>query len=71
MAATMNFGDILEAADALPLDDQRALASVLWRRASEAGRRRLIDDVGASRAELERGDAKIMTANEIMAALEP
>ena len=70
MPATMTFGDILDAADALPLEDQQELARLLSRRIAAASRQRLVDAVQASRAEFADGLAVEKTVDEIMAEIE-
>ena len=63
----LTFGEILDAAHELPLEKQRQLASILLHGDASPGRQRVLDDLAASRAELERGECRAMSVDEIMA----
>ena len=64
-----HFHEIVDAADALPIEDQVALVKVLKQRIAQQGRARLVADVEAAEAEFEAGLAKISSPEEIMRAI--
>jgi hypothetical protein len=60
------FADVLDAAERLDPDAQAELVAVLNRRLAERGRERIAATVAQARRELESGQAKPMTAAEIV-----
>ena len=66
MPTTMTFDELLDAAEALSLDEQADLVDVLQRRLAEQGRQQIADDVREARAEFERGGLRPMSVDDIM-----
>lgn len=66
MTPTMPFGDVLDAADRLPAEDQQALIEILQRRLLEARRQRLIADVQGANEEFASGKCLTTTPAELM-----
>lgn len=66
MTQAMPFGDVLEAADQLSPEDQRALIAILRRRLAQAGRQRLVADVQESSQEFAAGNCRAVTPDELM-----
>jgi hypothetical protein len=60
-----NFGEILDAADHLPVDEQLALVQILGRRIAERNRAQIVRDVEEGRAELATGQARNASVKEI------
>jgi hypothetical protein len=60
------FAEILDAASALPLDDQNSLLEILQRRIAERNRQQLGRDVAEARAEFAAGKATTASPREIM-----
>jgi hypothetical protein len=65
----MSFGDVLEAADQLSLDEQTTLVEVLNRRIVERRRNDLAGEIQQSRQEYEAGQARPATPDEILKAI--
>ena len=66
MNQAMPFGEVLEAADHLSLDEQQELIAILGRRLAQAGRQRLAADVQVARQEFAEGHCVPATPAEIM-----
>jgi len=66
MTPVMLFGDVLEAADHLSLEEQQELIAILQRRLAEAGRQRLIAEVQEARQAFAAGQCRPVTAEELM-----
>ena len=66
MNQVMPFGEVLEAADQLSLDEQQELVAILGRRLAQAGRQRLAADVHEARQEFAEGRCVPATPAEIM-----
>lgn len=66
MGNAATFGEILEAADKLSLDDQEALKDVLNRRLIEHRREELVKDIKEGEKEFKEGSCKPATPSEIM-----
>jgi hypothetical protein len=62
----MLFGDVLEAADHLSLEEQQELIAILQRRLAEAGRQRLIAEVQEARQQFAAGQCRPVTPDELM-----
>ena len=60
------FGQILEEADGLPLDDQETLIEVLQRRMRDCRRADLVKDIQEAQAEFQEGSCRPATADELM-----
>ena len=66
MSQVLAFGDVLEAADQLSVEDQQELIAILQRRLADAGRERLLANINQARREFAAGLCKPMTAAEIV-----
>jgi len=66
MAHVMPFGEVLEAADHLPLEEQEELIAILRRRLAQAGRQRLAAEVQEARQEFAEGRCVPATPDELM-----
>ncbi len=66
MATAYAFGDILEAANELSIDEQETLIDVLRRRIAEHRRMAIVRDVREAREELEAGHCRSATPDEIL-----
>jgi hypothetical protein len=60
------FGEVLEAADQLALEEQIALSEVLNRRITEYRREELARDIEEAQREFREGNCKAGTSAEIM-----
>jgi len=60
------FGEVLEAADRLTLDEQEELIAILHRRLAQAARQRLVADVQEARQEFAEGRCSPATPDELM-----
>ena len=66
MHKSMAFGEILEAADNLPIEDQESLLTILKNRLRERLRAELIKDIQESEKEFEQGKLRPVTPDELM-----
>ncbi len=66
MEKKLTFGEILDAADKLPLEDQETLADILQRRIIEHRREELEADIRAARSEFSTGKCQPATPDELM-----
>ena len=66
MENTITFGDVLEAAEKLSLDEQETLIDILRRRAIERRRERLSKDIKEAEKEFREGKSKPASVDEIM-----
>ena len=55
MSQVIPFGEVLEAADHLSMDEQQELIAVLARRLAQAGRQRVAADIQEARQEFSEG----------------
>lgn len=62
----VSFGEILEAADKLTLDEQEALMGVLNRRVIEHRREELAKDIQKAKREFKEGSCKPAKPSELM-----
>ena len=69
MERVMTFGEVLDAADQLSLEEQETLADVLHRRIVEGRRRQLALEVAEARQEYQAGDCQPTTPDELMAEI--
>ena len=60
------FGQVLDSADELTLEEQESLVSVLQRRVAERRRAELIRDVKEARQELKSGKVRPVSVGEIL-----
>ena len=65
----LTFGEILDAAHELPLDDQAELLVVLRQRVADAQRAALVERVLESREDFRQGRCVSMTSTEFAAEL--
>ena len=66
MNQVIPFGDVLEAADKLSLDEQQELVAILGRRLAEARRQRLAADIQDARQEFAAGRCLPTTPEQLM-----
>ncbi len=66
MPAVLAFGDVLEAVDALPLEEQQELMEVVRRRVIERRRRELAGEIAEAEAEYDAGGCEPKSADELM-----
>lgn len=66
MATAYAFGDILDAATELTIDEQETLIDVLRRRIAEHRRTAIVRDVREAREEFEAGRCRSATPDEIL-----
>ena len=69
MKNTLPFGEILEAADSLPISDQESLRDILTKRIIERRRDELVQDIREARKEYNAGQCKPVTPDELMSEL--
>ncbi|MBU1183230.1 MAG: hypothetical protein ABIJ52_11380 [Pseudomonadota bacterium] len=69
MENTLPFGEILEAADNLPIADQESLRDILTKRIIERRRNELAQEIREARKEYESGQCKPVTPDELMTEL--
>ncbi|MSU77179.1 MAG: hypothetical protein EXS16_03680 [Gemmataceae bacterium] len=66
MSQVIPFGEVLEAADHLSIDEQPELIAVLARRLAQAGRQRVAADVQEARQEFAEGRCTPTTPEQMM-----
>ena len=66
MSQRMLFGEVLDAVDELPPEEQESLVEIVSRRIAERGRKRILADVKESRREFEEGGGRQVTVDELM-----
>ena len=66
MQNSVPFGEILEAADGLPVEDQEALIAILKNRLRERRRAELLQDIREAEKEFREGKCQPATPDEIM-----
>ena len=66
MEGNVRFGEILEEADRLPLEDQETLIEVLQRRMRDRRRAELAKDIQEAQEEFQKGSCRPATADELM-----
>jgi len=71
MGNKLAFGEILDAAEALSVEDQEALIEVLHRRVIESRREEILKDIHQARQEFESGQCRPVTASELMKEIIP
>lgn len=67
MSKVLQFGDVLEAADELALEDQEELVAILHRRIIERRREKLAAEIQAAYQEFVEGKCRPVTPDELMA----
>ena len=68
-AEAKSFGEILEAADKLSLEEQEVLIDVLSRRAADRRRDLLGRDIRKARREFKEGQARLATPDDILSEI--
>lgn len=63
------FGQVLESADELPLEEQESLLMILQRRVAEQRRAQLVEAVKEARREFKAGRCRAATADQIVKRL--
>jgi hypothetical protein len=71
MENKLAFGEILEAADRLSVEEQEALVDVLHRRIIELRREDLLEDIRQARHEFEGGQCQPRTPEELIREIVP
>ena len=66
MGNPLPFGEILEAADGLPIEDQETLIAILKNRLRERRRAELLQDIREAEKEFREGKSHPATPDEIM-----
>lgn len=66
MENNVGFGEILEEADRLPLEDQETLIEVLQRRIRDRRRAELAKDIQEAQKEFEEGSCRPATPGELI-----
>ena len=69
MEKAATFAEVLESADALPLDDQESLAEILHRRVVERRRRELAREAREARQEYEQGACRPAKVDDLMSEI--
>ena len=65
----MSFGEILEAADQLSLEEQETLAEILHWRVLEQRRNELAEDIREAQEEFRAGHSRPATPDDLMAEI--
>ncbi len=66
MGKTLSFGEVLERAEQLSLEDQEALIDIVRRRLIEQRRVELAKDIREAQEELRAGNVRAVTVDELM-----
>ncbi|MFQ5865752.1 MAG: hypothetical protein ACE5IW_11045 [bacterium] len=66
MGNTISFGQVLEAADKLSLEEQETLIGILHRRMIERRREELAQDIKEAQKEFREGKCKPVTVDQLM-----
>ncbi len=66
MDAVLPFREVLEAVDALPLEEQQELMDVVQRRIIEHRRQELAGEIAEAEAEYDAGGCETKTPDELM-----
>ncbi len=66
MQTVISFGEVLEAADKLSLEEQESLLDILWRRVIERRRAELAEDIREAKQEFQEGHCQPATSSEII-----
>lgn len=62
----LQFNDVLELADTLPIDEREDLVEILHNRIREQKREQLLRDIQESEREFRNGEFKAVTPDELM-----
>ena len=71
MGNPVPFGEILEAADELPIEDQETLIAILKNRLRERRRAELLKDIQEAEKEFKEGKCQPATPDELMREILP
>ena len=71
MAQPLPFWEVLEAADQLTTDEQKALLDILRRRLAARARNDLVVDIQEARQEFTQGQSRVVTVDDLMKELLP
>ena len=71
MSISMQFGEILDAADELSADEKLELIEILRRRLADEGRKRVMTEIQESRREFAAGTATVTTVDDLMREITP
>lgn len=66
MSQVLPFGEIVEAADHLSLEEQQTLVSILQHRLAQAGRQRCAADIAEARREFAEGMCRPTSTTELI-----
>ena len=66
MQKALPFGDVLEAVQRLPLEDQEALVDIVRRRVSDQRQAELANDIREAHEELRAGRVRPVSPDELM-----
>jgi hypothetical protein len=66
MSQTLQFGEVLDAADHLSTDEKEELIAILRRRLAEHGRKRVVAEVQEARQDLAAGACRPASGDELM-----
>ncbi len=69
MEQTLSFGSVLEAADALSLEEKETLIEILRRRIAERRRQSLLEDIREAERDFAAGNCEVASVDEIMQEL--
>jgi hypothetical protein len=69
MSSPVTFGQVLDAIESLPADEQTELLAIMRRRLSERGRERVIEEAEEASREFADGKCSVATVDEIMREL--
>ena len=66
MEQTVSFGEVLEAAETLSLEEKESLIEILQRRLIEARREELAKEIESARSEFQAGQCKAATPETLI-----
>jgi len=66
MAQTLPFGEVLDAADRLTVDEQETLVAILRRRLAEQGRKQIAAEIAETRREYQAGGCRPVAVDDLM-----
>ena len=71
MSQIMPFGEVLEAAAHLSVDEREELIAILRRRLAEEGRKRVVTEVREAEKEFTSGGCRPATVDELLREIRP
>jgi hypothetical protein len=66
MSSPTTFGEVLEVAGALPIEEQESLLEILHRRIIESRREAIAQDIREAETEFETGQSRPVTVDALM-----